>query len=271
MTKQETSSEKYSAPALSKGLDILELLSEQPDGLKKNEIAHALNRTVNELYRMLAVLEARGYVMLDKESERYSLTLRLFEMSHRYPPTKRLNAVAGKIMEETAQTLNQSVHLAIHYGSNLLVIAQVDSPGINITGVRLGARVPLVMTSSGASLLHRLTKDRRFEICSANEQFSPEEMANFERAVDQVKTSGICEGASTVIQGILNLSVPIFGHSGEVAAALTIPHVKRLHAIEDPDVEECKRTLIEAGRRISEKIGAGAMSGAEAEYSRDPD
>ncbi len=269
--KKPSSASKYSAPALSKGLDILELLSEQPDGLKKNEIAHELNRSVNELYRMLAVLEARQYVMLDKDSERYSLTLRLFEMSHRFPPTKRLNAVAGRIMEETAQALNQSVHLAIPYGSDLLVIAQVDSPGINITGVRLGARVPLVLTTSGASLLHRLPKERRHEICSGSDRFSPEEMIHFEEAVEQVIESGICESASTVIQGVLNLSVPIFGHGGGVVAALTIPHVKRLHAVDDPDVEECKRILLLAGRSISEKIGAGALDGDIAGASRDRD
>ena len=264
MSKPAANTEKYSAPALSKGLDILELLSAQPAGLKKNEIARALDRSVNELYRMLAVLVSRGYVMLDQDSERYSLTLRLFEMSHRFPPINRLNAVAGKIMEEAAQELNQSVHLAIRYGSSLLVIAQVDSPGVNITGVRLGARVPLVMTSSGACLLHRLEKEERYAICAGSDQFSNEGMKNFEDAVEQVQASGVCESPSTVIQGVLNLSVPIFGHGGVVAAALTIPHVKRLHTTEDPNVEECKRALIEAGQRISEKIGAGAVSGETA-------
>ena len=95
MNKVLENAEKYSAPALSKGLDILELLASQTNGLKKNEIAQALDRSVNELYRMLVVLVARGYVMLDEESERYSLTMRLFELSHRFPPTRRLTTVAG--------------------------------------------------------------------------------------------------------------------------------------------------------------------------------
>ena len=141
---KSTDTEKYSAPALSKGLDILELLASQPVGLKKAKIAELLNRSVSEIYRMLAVLEQRGYVMLDQDSECYSLTMRMFELSHRFPPTKRLTAVAGDIMEKAAIALNQSLHLAILYGDDILVVAQTDPPGNNITSVRLGARVPIV-------------------------------------------------------------------------------------------------------------------------------
>lgn len=260
MKKTVVSTEKYSAPALSKGLDILELLATQTNGLKKNEIAQALDRSVNELYRMLVVLVARGYVQFDEESERYSLTMRLFELSHRYPPTRRLTAVAGRVMEKTTVALNQSMHLAIPYGSDILVIAQVDSPGNNITVVRLGAKVPMVMTSSGASLLHLHTEAERKAICSKNEAYSPAAMDVFEEAVEQVASAGVCESPSSVIQGVLNLSVPIFGYVGEVVAALTIPHVQRIHSSADPSVQDCKRELVAAGKEISERIGAGAVS-----------
>ncbi len=259
MNKPVASTEKYSAPALSKGLDILELLASQTNGLKKNEIAQALDRSVNELYRMLIVLVARGYVLFDERSERYSLSMRIFELSHRYPPTRRLTAVAGRIMERATVDLNQSMHLAIPYGSDILVIAQVDSPGNNITVVRLGAKVPMVMTSSGASLLHRHTRAEREAICARNEAYTPASMTVFEEAVEQVVTFGVCESPSSVIRGVLNLSVPVFGYLGEVVAALTIPHVQRIHASEDPDVEQCKHKLVTAGEEISRQIGAGAV------------
>ena len=258
MSNTVVSTEKYSAPALSKGLDILELLATQMNGMKKNEVAQALDRSISEIYRMMAVLVARGYVLFDEESERYSLSMRMFELSHRHPPTRRLTAVAGRIMEELAGTLNQSVHLAIPYNSEILVIAQVDSPGNNVTVVRLGAQVPMVLTSSGASLLCRKTKSERHAICAAGEACTPAAMEAFEEAVDQVNSTGICENSSAVIQGVLNLSVPIIGYSGDVLAALTVPHVQRINAPQDPDVAECKRLLISSGRKISEMIGSGA-------------
>ncbi|WP_204115261.1 IclR family transcriptional regulator [Shimia biformata] len=250
--------EKYSAPALSKGLDILELLASQTRGLKKAEVAAALERSVSEIYRMLAVLQARGYVMLDPESERYSLTLKMFEMSHRHPPVKRLSAVAGEIMEEYALRLNQSLHLAILHGADILVIAQVDPPDNNITAVRLGARVPISYTASGACLVYQMSKDRIDALCARNENTTPDMLRMFHENVDQVTKSGYCQSASLTIAGIHNVSVPIFSYEGEVAAALTTPYIRRLTSQGDPDVKECRLAMIEAGKRISEALGAGA-------------
>jgi len=257
-----TETEKYSAPALSKGLDILELLSTQAAGLKKAEVAHALDRSVSEIYRMLVVLQQRGYVFLDQESERYTLTMRMFELAHRFPPTKRLNAVAGEIMEDTAQILNQSIHLAILYENNILVIAQVDPPGNNINSVRLGARVPLAFTASGACLTYQFSKEKRAEMCALSENVTNETIRLFEQSVEQVTTSGVCECPSAIIAGIHNISVPIISYSGTVVASLTVPHVQRLVSVNDPDIEESKRVLLRAGQRISDRIGAGAATDA---------
>ena len=45
--------ERYRAPALDKGLDILELLAGVDGGLTQAEIAKRLGRSHNELYRMI--------------------------------------------------------------------------------------------------------------------------------------------------------------------------------------------------------------------------
>ena len=54
--------ERYRAPALDKGLDILELLAGVDGGLTQAEIAKKLDRSPNEFYRMLDRLVRRGYV-----------------------------------------------------------------------------------------------------------------------------------------------------------------------------------------------------------------
>ena len=207
--------------------------------------------------RMLVVLVNRGYVNFDEISERYSLSMRLFEMSNRYPPTRRLTAVSGRIMEDTALAMNQSVHLAIPYGSKILIIGQVDSPGNNIMLVRLGAQVPMVLTSSGASLLHRMPKPDRRKICAESGEFTEQNMEVFEKAVEQVLSTGVCESPSSIIEGVLDLSVPITGYGGDVVATLTVPHVTRLNSMGELGIEESKQVLIRAGNQISNEIGAG--------------
>ncbi|MEY8097718.1 IclR family transcriptional regulator [Falsihalocynthiibacter sp. S25ZX9] len=249
---------KYNAPALSKGLDILELLASQSKGMKKSEIAKALDRSISEIFRMLAVLSERGYVALDQKSECYSLTPRLFEIAHRHPPIRRLNAIAGEVMEDLARTLNQSVHLAILHSSDILVIAQTDPPGNNVTSVRLGARVPLILTASGAVLTYQKTQKARNALCANLKDMPADAMDQFERNILATKANGYCESPSAVIQGVYNISVPVFSYSGDVIAAITVPFIKRLVASNDATMEETRLALIQAGKQMSHLIGAGA-------------
>ena len=67
--------DRYRAPALDKGLDILELLADQPEGLTRGEIVKALDRGPSEIYRMLERLVARQYVLRSLAGDRYSLSL----------------------------------------------------------------------------------------------------------------------------------------------------------------------------------------------------
>jgi DNA-binding IclR family transcriptional regulator len=66
-----SNSARHNAPTLEKGLAILELLCAQANGLRLREIAKMLDRTVGEIFQMLAVLEVIGYVRRIPESDEY--------------------------------------------------------------------------------------------------------------------------------------------------------------------------------------------------------
>ena len=144
---------EYRAPALEKGLDVLELLAREPLGLTISELAHRLGRTVGELFRMVVVLEQRSYVQMREDSDAFVLTLRMFELSHRFPPVARLSAAAGPVMHRLAHDTGQSCHMVIYYEGQGHVVAQYDAPTDRIFSVRLGAVAPLLETCSGHILL----------------------------------------------------------------------------------------------------------------------
>lgn len=250
---------KYSAPALSKGLDILEYLSAEPEAQKKADIARALDRSISEIFRMLAVLEQREYVAFDSKSERYSLTTKMFELAHRYPPIRRLSVVAVEPMQALARDTNQSVHLAIRRDLDILVIAQVDSPGDNVISVRLGARIPLLKTASGAVLAANLSSDLKAELDDMLAKGSPKQAKTYQQNCEFFKDQGYCESASMVVEGVTNISVPIADHSGEVIAALTIPFVTRLSSQETPSRAQAREALIGVGREISRMLGGDKL------------
>ena len=80
----------YAVPALEKGLDLLEALAAQPEPRSQTDLARALGRSPSEIFRMLACLERRGYIVKEEASGRYRLTLRLYELAHTHTPVDQL-------------------------------------------------------------------------------------------------------------------------------------------------------------------------------------
>lgn len=257
---QQDKSDKYSAPALSKGLDILEFLASEPDAQKKADIARALDRSISEIFRMLVVLEEREYVAFDDRSERYSLTTKLFEVAHRYPPIRRLSTVSAALMQSLAREVNQSVHLTIRHDTDILVIAQVDSPGNNVTSVRLGARIPIVQTASGAVLTAGLDKD---ELAALDNTLADQPASSrklFVENRDYAARHGYCECLSMVVEGVTNISAPIHDHAGQVIAAVTIPYIRRLNGSNQPTQAQTRKALILMSENVSRLLGGRLAS-----------
>ena len=250
--------DKYRAPALSKGLDILELLASEAEGLTQIEIAKTLGRTTSEIFRMLMVLRKHGYVELSEDSDRYHLTTKMFEVAHRHPPIKRLTSVAGEAMQKLADRINQSMHLAILHSGRVLVIAQVDCPDNNITSVRLGAHISLYDTASGRVLAAWMAEEALARLLSEAGEEPADKRAAFLADLPSVHAKGYCESPSLTIEGVRNISAPVFDFSGRPVAAVTIPFIRRLSGTSIVTAEEARAALCDMAAELSRRMGAGA-------------
>jgi DNA-binding IclR family transcriptional regulator len=249
--------DKYRAPALSKGLDILEYLSGEPEGKTQAEIAKTLRRTTSEIFRMLMVLRTRGYVQLNDDGDRYGLTTKLFEIAHRHPPIRRLTSVAGVEMQKVANRINQSMHLGILHSGKVLVIAQVDCSDNNITAVRLGAQIPLFDTSSGRVLAAWMDPDSLDLLLKDAGQGAEDRKRHFVEDLPKVRADGYTENDSFTIAGVINISAPIRDMSGNVVAAVTVPFIRRLSGTNTVTAPEARAALLAMAQGISRQLGAG--------------
>lgn len=246
--------ERYRAPALAKGLDILELLAEAADGLTQVEIAKRLGRTTPEIFRMLAVLRQRGYVWQD-DSDNYHLSARMLEVAYRHPPLQRLLSLSRLPMRRLAHQINQSIHLCVLNGGRLLVVAQVDNPDNNINTVRLGAQIPIYDSASGRVLAAFMDEEEKVLLAEMAGQATAERRAAFLRDLPLVRALGYCEGQSLTIEGITNLSAPVFDFTGQVVAAMTSPFIRRISAEGHSGVPEARAALVQTCTELSRKLG----------------
>ena len=139
---------EYAVPALEKGLDIIELLADQRGGLSQTQIADATGRSVGQIFRVLGVLERRGYVARDRQSGLYSFSMMTFDLAHRHPPLRGLLGVATTPMRELAELVQQSCNLSVLDAGRVRVIAQVESPADFGYRVRVGALFDAQLTAT---------------------------------------------------------------------------------------------------------------------------
>lgn len=251
-----TESQKYAAPALDKGLDIMEALANAARGLTLNELAKAVNRTVSEIFRMAMTLQQRGYVAVD-ENDRYALTMKMLELSHRQQPLKSLVATASPLMRELAGRAYQSCHLTVYHEGQIIVVAQVDSPGPFSVGAKVGALGKLSDSASGTVLLAFCDEAERTRMIAAQIRVDGElelDAAQLLRQIDTARQNAFVTWPSRRIRGAIDISRPVFGINHHAIAALTVPYIERLDRPQSPGVPEVQEHVREIALRISEMM-----------------
>lgn len=246
----------YSAPALEKGLDILELLASEANGLNISEVTKKLGRSVGELFRMLMVLEQRNYIEIASDSDRYRLTLKMFGVANRFPPMKKLTIESAPILQLLASDIGQSCHIVVHYRGKGHVVVQQEPPLERVFSVRLGAEVPLINSCSGHVLLaFSGGKQSASMIDNIPDHHQKPEMVKLEHVLDRVRKQGFESILSAQTQGVKDVGYPIFDHHGNIVAVLSVPFLEYIDGSHKLSFLESKFKIKDAAEKISMRLG----------------
>ncbi len=216
---------KYQSPALEKGLDILEYLSLLNTAQSQTEIGSGKNKNPNEIYRMLVCLEEKGYIDKSQVSGKYSLSLKLYHLSHRHPPINSLRMAALYPMQELSEYTQQSCHLSILYKNDVLLIAQSLSPGPISLSIEVGSKFPVYETTSGRVILSQFEKSKQLFYLDRVEQFrglSKDEKADYLDQLDRIRNQGYDMRESETTIGVLDIVVPFSIPEIEIIGALAV-------------------------------------------------
>src|SRR5438093_11483138 len=119
---------RYSAPALEKGLAVLECLADRGTPQSLVDLARALNRSSSELFRMLTCLEECGYIRKDAGTGAYGLTLKLYQLAHVHSPMEKLLQAALPLMRQLSDRVEESCHLAALDHGHIVILARAEGP-----------------------------------------------------------------------------------------------------------------------------------------------
>jgi len=251
--KRPSASPVYHVPALEKGLDVLECLSEQGVPLTQAQLARALGRGPSELFRVLTTLERRGYVARDPISGAYTLTLRLFALARAHSPYEGLLRAAARPLRELTAEIRESCHITVPHRGRCLVLHEEPSPARVRLSVEVGSTVPLHRAASGRLLLAVCDPARRRDLLDQDPEgarLSAEEWQRLEARLSEIQERGYEEARGDTVEGVSDLAVLIGPAESPLHAALTVSALPRDHAAfvqaTLPPLRRCAETIARA-------------------------
>ncbi|MDR9829250.1 IclR family transcriptional regulator [Vibrio sp. FNV 38] len=251
---------KYAVPALDKGLDILEYMALQEMPKSQSEIAVALERGTNEIYRMLVNLEARGYLHRDEISGKYQTSLKIYNLSRRISPIYKMRQCALPHMEDLASSIGHACHLSMLYQSQTMVMIQAQSHSPISISIAEGSIFPTLSTASGKILLANSNQEVKSMILERDDSFTKMSNAAKEQLfteLDGIQSQGFHTEKSQFSEGIIDYSALIGEPEGLVVAALTVSTINGVMSSQ-LDTNELKNKIVETAHKIALQLGVVA-------------
>lgn len=246
----------YRAPALEKGIAILELLADARQPLTVADIAGSMKRSRAEIYRMLVVLESLEYLHRTDDGS-YDLSGRMFDVASRHAPRRQVVAAARLAMLELAEKSQQSCHLMVNSGDHMVCVAREESPAAIGFAVQVGFRPPLLQSTSGRVYFAFLNESRQGLLAKRLQagRAGAAALRELHASAARIRRQGHAVEPSRLTTGIEDLSAPVFAPDGEPAACLTIPFVS--HRLFPVTRRQALRFLLEAARQITAGLRTG--------------
>ena len=225
--------DRYSVPGLERGLRILSQFTRNESALSAPELARRLNIPRSTVFRLLATLEAMGFVERDKGGRDYSLGLAVLRLGFECLASKELTELGRPILDRLRDTVDFSCNLVVRDGRSVVYVCRsvVQSPFSNT--VHLGARLPAHSTLFGRVLLRDLDYSqlqRLFpeERLHAATKLTPATVADLYRRIQSDRSRAYVFEPGYFEPSISTLAVPVYGYGGAVVSAIgvTIPSTR---------------------------------------------
>jgi len=257
MAMTELDRQPDSVSSVLKVFGILQALGEERE-IGITELSQRVMMSKSTVYRFLQTMKSLGYVAQEGESEKYSLTLKLFELGAKALQNVDLIRIADIQMRILSNLTRETIHLGSLDEDSIVYIHKIDSMYNLRMYSRVGRRNPLYSTAIGKVLLAWRERDEAREMLAGVvfNRSTTHTAANAEALLpelDLVREQGFGEDNEEQEEGLRCIAVPIFDRFGVVIAGLSISF-PTIRFAEDSK-SDYVYMLHDAARTISRQIG----------------
>ncbi len=257
MVKKDKS--EYIIQAVSHALDLLEQFHGDIDELGVTELSKRLKLHKNNVFRLLATLESRGYIEQNRATENYRLGLKALELGQTFIKQMGLLRQARPILERMVEECNETAYVSI-FKENHIVYLDVVETSLTVRVVsRVGSRLPAYCTAAGKAHLAFMSDEELESTLSEQNlvQHTPTTLADADKLkadLEQVRINGYAVDNEELDPGVRCIAAPIRDYTRRIVGAVSIsgPNMR----LDDKRLEEeLIPIILRAGEDLSTRLG----------------
>lgn len=212
---------KTTVRAVDRALDLLLCFAEETD-LGLTELAERAGLHKSTAFRLMASLEAKGFVTRNPVTDKYRLGFRILELSANVAQSDDLSLIMLPEMERLRDQIGETVSLYVRDGFERIRIQAVQSREAVRRVAPVGVRLPLYVGASSKVLVAHAGPGFVAEWRARGNWPEGFDLDAFLAQLDQVLKQGFATSFEERETGAAAMAVPIFDRSGRLAAALSV-------------------------------------------------
>ena len=263
----------YDITALQRGLRLLNLFSESPQGLTAKQVAASARLPVSTVHRFLANLVTAGFLNRDGEGIHH-LGIACFAIGQAAGGQLDIRRLSLPYLRELNQQTRETIHLTVRHGLTAVYVEKLDSPEPLRIHSRIGASVPLYCTAVGKVMLAYMLPDEQERVLP---QLDPKRLTpntagslqELKAELYRVRKNGYASDLEEHELHIRCVAAPIWDHTGVVQSSLSITAPSLRMPV--TRIRQLAPLIQAAGLRISAELGyrpTAASSSAEGRNGR---
>lgn len=257
--------------AIGKALNVLEALARADAPARVSDLAQEVGLSEPSTCRLLGSLVELGYAARDKETSRYSATLKMWEVSQRLiGRTDDLQVIASPALKDLSEATGESCALGIFDDGYAVYLCKADGRSAIRAVATVGARIPATATGFGKAIV-AWRRELLPQALARVQRFTPRTLVtrrDIERDLEQSRARGYALTRGELHEGVCAIGAPVFDRKGTVVAGLALWGGEE--SIFGRRHEGHVRDLLAAAARISARLGyvAAAANARAARRSR---
>lgn len=256
----KNSHDRHSVQAVERALKILIILAEAGSPLTLTQIRDRTGLNISTAHRLLHTLMKDGFISQDKDSGKYLLGLRTFEVGHAALYSIDIRTMARPFIQELVDRCNETTNLAILDQDEVVYIDQIESLNMIKIFARVGSRGPAHCTGAGKALLAQLS-DKEFERFLQRktplQSFTVSTIhdpVRLKEEIMRIRRNGFSLDNGELEDGVRCVAAPVFDFENKAIAAISVsgPDTRLTDAF---IVERLVPEVLAAAAKISERLG----------------